>query len=886
MLRKIAVLNSKVYGKAVVRVDDCDSLQLVGPNNIGKSTLIYALNFLFIIDGNKMTFSGQRKGDKETIHHYFPTPNQSYTIFEIYKNKAYCILVKRDTEGELEYYHFPAEYRDDLFFREDGAQQRLLKFDEVQERMIEAGLDLVQFKNKSEVFSFVYSRGNDNDAIVWLEENVKSDGLSNNFSKVYRYLINSKLITNKTLKEALIIADNRENEVLNFSQKNKKDIIDLLRLNDEIKNIKNVKTEFLDFREIVNQYESKSRILSELTYQFNESYVSTLPEMEERIHKKAKEINDLYTEIGEYLRPKEQDLNRKIGQKESDINNQTRLMDDKRLALDEISAIEDMEFLNASLENLEKSRKEIESQITQVESQRYTSNQIKARLDVLAASISEKENQQRNYNDLLIHKISDDADTRKLLNTVLSERITSLPSGKILDKVKRAAKNLKIFDGEIDISGMSLKEFKSIDEINEELYELRREEEQFKRLLDTTKNSEKVNDELKSIKNEIEEIREKMRMLKTKPQIEKELSTFRLEVESLRESKEALERELKELTQEILTKEHMLQAMREDRKKTEERVNQLRERKQEVEFLNLKPVECEVTDSLENIYTKMKLHYNDRLELKVTKDKAFDALRHVLKSSIADESEFIRYFEEEVACLHDKEKSIDGLLQSISTQFANPAYTMMKRFEEFKQFIYTKFNKTLATTRISNIESLQIEFLDNKRVLGELAAISSIQEINGQMMLDFDQTENLRILNNYLDNSRKVHFDELFDIELHLEIKGTIKKVDLANQVESDGTDRMIRLVIIMSIINRLAINEHDNRITLFIDEVATIDKQNRPELVKFCREHNFIPIFAAPDPVPGFSKYYFIYPNKGKININERLNAIYSEPLAEMDNQ
>ncbi|MFN3343425.1 MAG: hypothetical protein ACK40M_12060, partial [Flavobacteriales bacterium] len=569
-----------------------------------------------------------------------------------------------------------------------------------------------------------------------------------------------------------------------------------------------------------------------------------------------------------------------------DINNQTRLMDDKRLALDEISAIEDMEFLNASLENLEKSRKEIESQITQVESQRYTSNQIKARLDVLAASISEKENQQRNYNDLLIHKISDDADTRKLLNTVLSERITSLPSGKILDKVKRAAKNLKIFDGEIDISGMSLKEFKSIDEINEELYELRREEEQFKRLLDTTKNSEKVNDELKSIKNEIEEIREKMRMLKTKPQIEKELSTFRLEVESLRESKEALERELKELTQEILTKEHMLQAMREDRKKTEERVNQLRERKQEVEFLNLKPVECEVTDSLENIYTKMKLHYNDRLELKVTKDKAFDALRHVLKSSIADESEFIRYFEEEVACLHDKEKSIDGLLQSISTQFANPAYTMMKRFEEFKQFIYTKFNKTLATTRISNIESLQIELLDNKRVLGELAAISSIQEINGQMMLDFDQTENLRILNNYLDNSRKVHFDELFDIELHLEIKGTIKKVDLANQVESDGTDRMIRLVIIMSIINRLAINEHDNRITLFIDEVATIDKQNRPELVKFCREHNFIPIFAAPDPVPGFSKYYFIYPNKGKININERLNAIYSEPLAEMDNQ
>jgi DNA repair exonuclease SbcCD ATPase subunit len=885
MLRKIAVLNSKVYGKAVVRVDDCDSLQLVGPNNIGKSTLIYALNFLFIIDGNKMTFSGQRKGDKETIHHYFPTPNQSYIIFEIFKGSSYCILIKRDTEGELEYYHFKSEYRDDFFFREDGQQQRLLKFDEVQEKLAETGLDLQQFKNKSEVFSFVYSRGTDNEAIVWLEENVKSDGLSNNFSKVYRYLINSKLITNKTLKEALIIADNRENEVLNFSQKNKKDIIDLLRLNDEIKNIKSVKMEFLDFREIVNQYESKSHILSEMVYAFDKAYTIALPEMEERIHAKGKEINELYTEIHEFLRPKEQDLNRRIGQKESDINNQKRYVDEKRLILDEINAIESMEFLAESLENLEQSRKEIESQITQVESQRYTSNQIKARLDVLAASVSEKENQARNYNDLLIHKISDDANTRKILNTVLSERITSLNSGKILEKVKKATKNLKIFDGEIDISSLSLKEFKSIDEINDELYELRREEENFKRLLDTAKNGEQVQENLKRIKDQIEEIRDKIKALKTKPQIEKEFSTFRLEVEKLKEEKENLERELKDLMHEIMTKEHMLQAIREDRKKTEERINQVRERKQEVDFLNLTPVECEVTESLDQIYNKMKLHYADRAELKSQKDKAFDALRHILKSSIADETEFIRYFEEEIACLVDKEKSIDGLLQSISTQFANPAYTLMKRYEEFKQFIYTKFNTTLAQTRISNIESLQIELLDNKRILGEIAAISSIQEINGQMMLEFDQTENLRILNNYLDNSRKIHFDELFDIELHLEIKGTVKKVDLANQVESDGTDRMIRLVIIMSIINRLAVNHNDNRITLFIDEVATIDKHNRPELVKFCRDHNFIPIFAAPDPVPGFSKYYFIYPSKGKININERLNAIYSEPLAEMDN-
>jgi hypothetical protein len=145
-------------------------------------------------------------------------------------------------------------------------------------------------------------------------------------------------------------------------------------------------------------------------------------------------------------------------------------------------------------------------------------------------------------------------------------------------------------------------------------------------------------------------------------------------------------------------------------------------------------------------------------------------------------------------------------------------------------------------------------------------------------MFDFDESENLKTLNNYLDTGKKINFHELFDLELSLVKKGELKKVDLENEVESHGTDRMIRLVIIMSIINRLAVNNEDNRIALFIDEVATIDEQNRPELVKFCKEHFFIPVFAAPGAVEGFNKYYFLLPSKGKINVNERQHTAFVE--------
>ena len=115
MITRIIGINTATYVNAEMRLDDCDSLQLVGPNNVGKSTLIYTLNFLFVVDGSKMSFSGQRKGDKETIHHYFPTHNQSYILFEVHKNSPYCILVKRDSEGELEYYRITGEYNQEYF---------------------------------------------------------------------------------------------------------------------------------------------------------------------------------------------------------------------------------------------------------------------------------------------------------------------------------------------------------------------------------------------------------------------------------------------------------------------------------------------------------------------------------------------------------------------------------------------------------------------------------------------------------------------------------------------------------------------------------------------------------------------------------------------------
>ncbi len=880
MLTRISLINSKGYGKAELKLDNCDSIQLVGPNNIGKSTLIYALNFLFVVDGQKMSFSGQRKGDKETIHHYFPTHNKSFLVFEINKMGYYCILVKRNTDGELEYYKIESEYRDAYFFENEGAHQRLLGFDEVLEKLSKTGVINSKFATKTDVFNNVYHRGSKNNAVVWLEDTVKADGLSNNFSKVYRYLINSKLITNKTLKESLIVADNRENECLNFSQKNKKDITDLLRINEEIKNIKAVRNDFLEFRELVKTHHSKTTIVGELLYAFNYAYNATIPELEILSVEKSRYIAAIHNEINELLKPKELKYATYIGEKNAEIKNKNNYLNEKQRVVDEINNYETIDFLKEACHNLDKQRKEIETRITTIENQKLSSKQLELRLAKLNDKVLATENQINNYNHLLIHTISDHEPTKQLLNAILSEQVLSLPSKQIKKQVKKISdKLMTIFDGEIDISkGLTLTSFSSINDLKGELKAALAEKQQTEEFLKTVIDKEKTDNKLKSIVGELETVKEKIKKIEAKPQLESLIKNSIDEIKKFDEEKKDLEIHLSELVKGIAAKQILLDKLTEEKRNLELRIKELKNRKMEMESIEVEPREYETNDNLDYIYSKIQIHQKDRYDLKTNKELSFENLKYRLRSNIASEAEFIRFVEEEIACLNDKERSIDGLLSSISTQFANPAYTLIKRYEEFKQFVYTKFNKKLAATRISDIESLKIDLVDNERIIGELKQISSIQEFNGQMSFDFDQSENLKTLNSYLDTGRKVNFDELFNIQLLLEIKGTEKRVDLANQVESDGTDRMIRLVIIMAIINRLAITDEQNKITLFIDEVATIDKQNRPEIVKFCKTHHFIPIFAAPDAVEGFNKYYFIYPSKGKININEKQNAVMVE--------
>ena len=440
---------------------------------------------------------------------------------------------------------------------------------------------------------------------------------------------------------------------------------------------------------------------------------------------------------------------------------------------------------------------------------------------------------------------------------------------------------MKLFDGAIELpNDMKGKPIESIDNLKQQIQELEKDKSHNEKLLPIAKDLEKHQKDLDEIIDRINSVNEKIGRLKQLPNLEKEFESLKLELESLLKQKEQSSKDIKVIEEEIRKLNEAIEHSTDEILAKESRIKQIQEWKVKLEQLSIEPVENQSSDSLDNIYSDIERNREEREHIKNEKFRLFEKLKTRTDRLEADENKFIRYIESELATLDDKQRAIDGLLKNISTQFANPCRTLYSRFEEFKSFITNKFNSQIRKIQISDIDALKIEVIENEKLIKDLNKIIQIRDLTSQLVFD-DQSENLNTLNKYLDNQTSIRFHDLFDIKLHLHKKGQHKVVDLKNQIESDGTDKMIRLVLIMSIINQIVVKDVENKIVLFIDEIGTIDETNRIEILNFCKEHNFIPISAAPlHPYDGFDKYYLIRRSSGKIVVSEKNgNVILRKP-------
>lgn len=897
MVNRIVIINSELYAKASIYLGDCNSIQLAAESNVGKSSFLNALNFLYITDKEHMRFEDNRKLS-DSMKHYFENSFQSFIIFEIFNNGYYCILVKATPENTIEYYKISGEYNENYFVQKNETGFTPKKWDSIlTEITVSNSIDIPKKLTNEELYNLIYNYDKNKNPVVQINTKVKRKGrsFSNSFTDIYKHLIKTSEISEKAFKNALIVADNRQDVSLNIFTKESSEEIDKFESKKNyLGKLKSVKLDFEVLKELNNQFVSKESYLGKLKNTFFKKYNEVQKELSDQVSEfssLSQDIIALEIKIKKTLNKERDDL---IAQKTTAKNTldakkgntEKGILGEIENVIKQLKEIEsyeptenDLMFQGLLLEykRIDEERKLFESQLTQSEQSPFSLKQVEEQIAKIIEEKKKIQNSIGEFDNLLYQNISDNPEITKQIYTYLNNDIANIDKSKIKKKITKTDFPMTIFDGEIDVSEIKIKNPKTIKDLQEDLKNKNIELTAKGILFEAIKNKEELQKKVSALKDELSVKELFVKKVEKKPDLQKQQLKLELEIKELEEKIIVeIEKKINDKGTEIENTKTAYD------KKVEEKDNVGKKLGiYNLQFNNLldKTDIYEIEEIIDKPFDKLYEEFN-RTYQTFAGEEGIRARRKALKNIICsklnsdteDIKRFIRETEEEYANLSETEKAISVLLDSLSAKIGNTTFNFLQQFNDFKTFVTRSYNKHLAEYPVSNIQSVKVNISENNDQIRELEKISKLKFTDG---FDFDNsiTESKKAFENQLasSNGKPILMENLFSIVITItKVSGEVEKIDLAKQVQSNGTDIILKLYLFLNIIKDLIVQNDENKIVMYIDELGSIGQKNLKNLLEFCTKYNFLPLFASVRNIEGIQKYYQIKEQKPKITFGE----------------
>jgi chromosome segregation ATPase len=898
MLTKLAILNSEKHAKIIIAFD-ATAIQIVGENKIGKTTLIDSLNFLYIIDKRQMSFDSRGGKStyniKQSLAHFFPSANQSFIVFECYKAKAngyFCILVKRkNIEDDVEYFKIDKEFEEKDYIDAAG---NLMKFDEIRKNFT-LNNAISALKNKSDFFQWVYNKDVKRNAFLWVSEKVarKGQSLENSLTKTYRFLLNASSIDDSALREALIIAGSQQDLILDiFSNKsNIQQVENLKKQSNYIQKLAQIKQEFEAFKLLVNLTAVNKKAVVSLLFSFDKLIKEALDNQKNQIEATKKELEQYKKEQGN-IQAQGQELSRNIGSLSEKIRNlEGEKIQNLAQTLAQIEAIlndtsplhRDVDsltaFLEAEKEGLKKAAEEIAAILQTISQYHFTEAQVLNKIKQFEAEKTQISSKISNYQDLLIHNISDNKEIREKINAIFSqEMLAKFRKNNLLVPIQFLDNILNINGGKIEgLDGIKAKPLESIEELKQLLPTKEQELKQQKDILETIRNRDEKQKQKSDLQAEINKISDKINKISQKEAVENKISDLKKELLALKNELAGNYNKQAAIASEVAKIGQLIDKNNQQIRDVEQQIGTYHDWQKEFEQELKDTIFVDNEEFINKPIAELRLELRrEKRNLESKKQEKQTKFLELQKKTENDAAEplFIEQIAQDILSLELKQNSIETLLEQISTQFTKPVEDFLARYKHFEVFIKT-FNKSISEYKISDLKELKIELKINSNLFSDLDKIRKIICV-GDLKMDLfseqlnspEQQSYLAILDKYIqEKNEDIHFKDLFDISLEARDENDKpKNIDLKAGNESQGTIRMINLILFLLVIKYFKTDDEENKLIFFIDE-DVIDSNNTSQLIRFCKENGFVVIFAAKHQIGGLEKYYFIKKSAAHLN-------------------
>jgi hypothetical protein len=895
MLNRIVIINSELYAKASVLIGDNSSIQIAAENNVGKSSFVNALNFLYITDKDQMRFEDDRKLSDSLKHYFDGTSVHSFIIFEIFKNGYYNILVKATPENSIEYYKISGQFEEKYFIESTDKGFKAKKWNDIlQELSLANPTDLPVKLSNEELYNLIYNTDKNKNPVVWLDKDVKRNGrksFSNNFTDIYRHLIRSSEINEKSFRNALLVADPQQHIPLNaLSNSSFEKIEQFEKKKAHVNNLKAIKLDFEKLKLLNDEFISRELFLGKLKNTFIKQFDKVENELSDQTIDSSElsiAIKDLKTKVEITLKEERDSIIEKRTTNTSNKNSLTKKnseIDEELKKVKEYEPTSDnllYQGLKRKVEEENEKLKELESQLTQLKRSNFTKKEIEDSINTISKSITEKENAILSFDNLLYQNISNDQEIIRKAYYYLSSDVAQLDKSKIVKKISKADLPLTFFDSKIDVSDIDIKkELPTIKQHQEEIESLRKELAEKEIQLKAIKNRNGLQSSIDSLKATIKKDEKFIKEVENKPSL---ISNLKANGELLTNYGEEAIKIQKKLDKKDLEIEDVSKSLTEKIKEKEKCEADLKKYKEQlkdiIETDDIYEIEEKLDYPFETIHENFFKSYRAFIRVKGNRKDLKDDINRILNKDIKDIKRFIREVDEEIIGIPQMEKIINSLLDTLSHEIGSPTHSFLTQFNDFKTFVYKSYNRKLAEYPVSNIQSVKVKIDENDDLISDLEKISNLKFSDG---FDFDNSlaESRKALENQLtENSGKaIKITDLFNVKVEItKVTGKPETIDLSKQVQSRGTNIVLKLYLFLNILKDLVHRNKENRVTIYIDELDSIGSKNIKYLIKFCKDHYFVPIFAAPRKVEGIQKYYMIKEPK-KNNKNSKQKITFGE--------
>ena len=228
----------------------------------------------------------------------------------------------------------------------------------------------------------------------------------------------------------------------------------------------------------------------------------------------------------------------------------------------------------------------------------------------------------------------------------------------------------------------------------------------------------------------------------------------------------------------------------------------------------------------------------------------------------SDEASTVQALRDQLDSIPQREKAVAEMWKGIAVGIKKDLQNIGKDLDTLKGLVAT-LNRQLATVSISNLASLKLlieECPQWVKLIREITVDDELPLFSNPKAAE----EALGSIGQLLANHPRVDLKDLFNLSFEVATPdGKTYRHEHLDAIESNGTTMAIKVLVNLVLLRGL-LGRAEVQIPFYLDECSSLDQGNLTAIVNAARQMGFVAVLASPDAMDAADKLYFIEEQDG----------------------